>query len=125
VPLVAEGGAFGTPYVFEDASPQNPTQHSYQIAVREDQKGAVRALISQRPDGPMVYRASPWSELLARSYLRHLCRKHGAVSGELARRHREPIRPDVLYMPMVPPEVFAERVSHFGDLKRDLEEAAR
>jgi hypothetical protein len=65
-----------------------------------------------------VYRPSDWSLLLARSYARHLCRRHGAASAELVRHTREPILPAVLFLPEPPADAFDELVSNFGELPR-------
>jgi hypothetical protein len=65
-----------------------------------------------------VSRPSEWSLVLARSYVRHLCRAHGAASGELIRHSREPILPAVLFMEEPPAGAFEELVSNFGELPR-------
>jgi hypothetical protein len=65
-----------------------------------------------------VYRPSDWSLLLARSYARHLCRRHGAASAELVRHTREPILPAVLFLPEPPSDAFDELISNFGELPR-------
>jgi hypothetical protein len=65
-----------------------------------------------------VFRPSGWSLVLARSYVRHLCRVHGAASGELIRHSREPILPAVLFMEEPPAGAFEELVSNFGELPR-------
>lgn len=63
-----------------------------------------------------VFRPSEWSQLLARSYVRHLCRSYGAVSGELVRHTREAIPPSVLGAEELPAEVLDELISSFGEL---------
>jgi len=63
-----------------------------------------------------VFRPSDWSLVLARSYVRHLCREHGAAKGELTRHTREAIPPAVLFEDDVPPDAFGELVSHFGEV---------
>jgi hypothetical protein len=65
-----------------------------------------------------VFRPSGWSLLLARSYVRYLCRAHGAATGELVRHTREPILPAVLLMDEPPPGTFDELVSSFGETPR-------
>jgi hypothetical protein len=65
-----------------------------------------------------VMKPSPWSLLLARAYVRHLCREHGAASGELIRRTREALPPVLLNGDEMPPAAFAELVSNFGEIKR-------
>lgn len=63
-----------------------------------------------------VYRPSDWSLVLARSYVRHLCREQGAAKGELIRHTREAIPPTVLFEKEVPPDAFRELISHFGEV---------
>ncbi len=63
-----------------------------------------------------VYRPSDWSMVLARSYVRHLCREHGAAKGELIRHTREAIPPAVMFERDIPPDAFGELVSHFGEV---------
>ncbi|MFO0847621.1 MAG: hypothetical protein U0871_03535 [Gemmataceae bacterium] len=65
-----------------------------------------------------VFRPSEWSLVLARSYVRHLCRESGAARGELIRHTREAIPPAVLFEPNVRADAFAELVSHFGEVSR-------
>jgi hypothetical protein len=65
-----------------------------------------------------VMRPSSWSRLLARSYVRHLCRQSGAASGELIRHTREPILPAVLTSDDLPPASFTDLVSNFGEMSR-------
>lgn len=116
----------GTPFIFAgDDSPSK--QHLYRLAVREDQKGQVGAVVGPRAAFG-VARPSPMSLILAQSYLRHLCRQHGAYSAELIRHSRQPVLPSYMYFQQeqqLPPVAFAEIVAHFGDLKRDFEEGTR
>jgi hypothetical protein len=63
-----------------------------------------------------VYRPSDWSLVLARSYVRHLCREHGAAKGELVRHTREAIPPAVMFEDDIPPDAFGELVSRFGEV---------
>lgn len=65
-----------------------------------------------------VFRPSEWSLVLARSYVRHLCREHGAASAELVRRTREPIAPDLLFADEPPPAAFDTLVANFGEFSR-------
>jgi len=65
-----------------------------------------------------VFRPTDWSLLLARSYVRYLCRTHGAASGEFVRRTRLPVGPDVLAVPEAPPGTYEDLVAHYGDLPR-------
>jgi hypothetical protein len=65
-----------------------------------------------------VFRPSEWSLLLARSYVRHLCRLYGAATGELVRHTREPVPPAVLSGDEPPADAFVELLSNFGELPR-------
>jgi hypothetical protein len=65
-----------------------------------------------------VMRPSEWSMLLARSYVRYLCRAHGAASGEIARRLREPVHPALLFMPEPPPGALDAFTAHYGEFPR-------
>lgn len=68
------------------------------------------------PRDRTVYRPSEWSLVLANSYVRHLCRRHGASSGELIRHTREPILPAVLFLDEVPAGTFEGLISNFGEV---------
>jgi hypothetical protein len=81
---------------------------------RELRLRAVPAHLVPR-DRP-VYRPSDWSLVLARSYVRHLCREYGAGKGELIRHTREAIPPAVLFEDNIPPDAFGELVSYFGEV---------
>src|SRR5438477_71835 len=50
-----------------------------------------------------VMRPSDFSRVLARSYIRHLCRQSGAASGEVIRISRDPITPVLLTTDDAPP----------------------
>jgi hypothetical protein len=65
-----------------------------------------------------VMRPSEWSLVLAHAFVRHLCREHGAVSGELIRLTREPVAPMLVTMDEIPPGALAELQSNFGELPR-------
>jgi hypothetical protein len=59
-----------------------------------------------------VWAPSDWSLVLARSYVRHLRREHGAHSGELVRHTQQPIPPVVLFQEL-PPDATTELVATF------------
>jgi hypothetical protein len=65
-----------------------------------------------------VFRPSEWSMVLARSYVRHLCREYGAASGELIRRTREPITPDLMFTDEPPAAAFDTLVANFGEFTK-------
>jgi hypothetical protein len=65
-----------------------------------------------------VMRPSAWSVMLAHAYVRHLCRKYGAASGELIRHTREALPPNLLTTDELPSAAFAELISNFGEMKR-------
>jgi hypothetical protein len=64
-----------------------------------------------------VFRPSERSLLLARSYIRHLCRTNGAAKAELIRHTQEPIPPAVMFMSdQTSTGAFNELISNFGEL---------
>ncbi len=63
-----------------------------------------------------VFAPSPRSILIARAYVRYQCRLHGASSGELVRRSRDPVEPSILVLPQMPREAFQEMVASFGQM---------
>jgi hypothetical protein len=65
-----------------------------------------------------VSRPSDLSLILARSYVRYLCRQYGAVSGEITRHSREPISPVILFQRDVPPGAADELVAQFGEMPK-------
>jgi hypothetical protein len=70
------------------------------------------------PKNQPVSRPSEWSQLVAKAYVRHLCRVHGAAAGELIRHSRNPIYPTVLFVTgPLPREAVAsdELVCNFGE----------
>jgi hypothetical protein len=69
------------------------------------------------PRDRQVMRPSELSMILARSYVRHLCRTRGAARGELLRHTREPVYPHVLVLPDAP-LVFDDLVCNFGEFSR-------
>jgi hypothetical protein len=70
------------------------------------------------PRGQPVYRPSEEALLLARSYARYLCRRHGAASAEVVRHSREPIHPIVLFTHSPEPGAVDDLISDFGELPR-------
>ena len=64
-------------------------------------------------------RPTEWSVAVAKSYVRHLCREHGAASGELIRHSREaiPAIPSPEVVNVLPPDTFVEMVANFGEYK--------
>ena len=60
-------------------------------------------------------RPTDWSVLLARSYARHLCRKHNAASAEFIRHTREPLHPGMLFMTNLPPDAFKALPANYGE----------
>jgi hypothetical protein len=66
---------------------------------------------------------SPWSEVLAASYARHMARTYGGAKAEIVRMSREPINPAIV-LPVAPPKNFFDRsfktlTSNFGEYRRD------
>jgi hypothetical protein len=62
-----------------------------------------------------VARPSGWSVVLARSYVRYLCRQNGAAGGELVRHTREAVLPAVMFDDDTPAGAFEELVANFGE----------
>jgi hypothetical protein len=60
---------------------------------------------------------SEWSLLVLRSFVRHLCRVHGADSAEVVRKSREPIPPRILFEREVPPLIDLLE-SNYGGVSR-------
>lgn len=72
------------------------------------------------PKERQLYRPRPWSQLLARAYLRHVGRHESeGATLELVRRTREPVMPAMMFFDEPPPGSFNEFVCHFGEQKRD------
>jgi len=60
---------------------------------------------------------SEQSWLLARSYSRYLCHRHGAATAEVIRKTQGPIAPAVMFIPGRPPDDAAGKLtSSFGEL---------
>jgi hypothetical protein len=70
------------------------------------------------PRDRQVFKPSAWSQTLARSYVRYLCRTHGAATGELIRHTREAIPPAMMYQDEAPQGAFEELASSFGETPR-------
>ena len=60
------------------------------------------------------------STLLARSYSRYLCRKHGAATAEIIRLTREPLSPQLLNPNAIDPKnpAFEDLVASFGEVSK-------
>jgi len=76
------------------------------------------------PENQPVSRPSEWSLIVAKSYMRYLCRKHGAKSATLHRISRDPISPVVLPLmrngEQIPPVLMGEEMkANFGDYRVD------
>ncbi len=65
-----------------------------------------------------VMRPSEYSRILARSFVRHLCRQTGAASGEVIRISHEPITPNLVTTEDVPPGTFNTLTSNFGEMSK-------
>jgi hypothetical protein len=64
-------------------------------------------------------RPREWSLILARSYMRHLCREYGAASAELVRYSRPAVMPGYLYLEQAPPGTFDTLASTFEEYHRE------
>ena len=70
------------------------------------------------PKDRPISRPREWSQLLARSYIRHLMRQYpDAASAELIRIIRDPVMPGLMYMDEPPAGTFNELVFNFGEVK--------
>lgn len=69
------------------------------------------------PRDRMVWKPSALARVLARSYVRYLCRVHGAASGELIRHHKDPVLSALMFVPDPPKNLFQETTSNFGEIK--------
>jgi len=65
-----------------------------------------------------VVRPADWSQIVARSCARYLCRTYGAKSAEIIRHRRDPIPPAVLYARETPPQAFDELIASFGEMSQ-------
>lgn len=66
----------------------------------------------------MPLRPSERSLILARSYLRFLCRKHGAASAEMSWRYYRPLSSNDGSNPDIPDSAIDLTINHFGELPR-------
>ncbi len=62
-------------------------------------------------------RPTEFSQILARSYMRYLCRKHDAASATLIRHSREAILPVHMFAESIPREVWEELQCDFGEYR--------
>lgn len=100
-----------------------PGQKSKTVTIWDNAEGEVLKLKSIRPhevpkDRP-VSRPTEWSQLLAKSYMRYLCRKHGAASATLVRHSREPINPGIMFLDTPPQETWEEMKANFGEYRAE------
>lgn len=98
-----------------------PTVLIWESVSGNDRVGKLREVPQHLPGVPLesrVERPSDVSLLLAHSYVRYLCRTHGAASGELIRHIRLPIPPSVLFEDNIQAGNFDEIISNFGELPR-------
>jgi hypothetical protein len=84
--------------------------------------GSMQKMRLKKVDQNVIPRDQPQpgppelSMLLARSYARHLCRVHGAVSAELYRHHQSAVPPVIIPGMTLPPGALDESVSYFGEI---------
>jgi len=100
-----------------------PNQKVPTVEIWESDKGNEHTLkLSEVPQhlvprNRMVWKPSPLARVLARSYVRYLCRVHGAASGELIRHHKDPVLSAMMFVPDPPRNIFQETTSNFGEIK--------
>jgi hypothetical protein len=94
-----------------------------EVATWEDVEGEMRKItltlvpeIEVKRNRPVVG-PTEWSLVVLRSFVRHLCREHGADSAEVVRMSREPIPPRILFEREVPP-LMDKLQSNYGRLSR-------
>jgi hypothetical protein len=63
-------------------------------------------------------RPSEWSMIFIRSYVRYLCRTHGAARAEVVRHSRAAVPPQILFEREVPPAPDRDLESSYGRLPR-------
>lgn len=99
-----------------------PGQKMPTITIWEVTPGSPTLQLQEQPihlvtrDRP-VYRPTEWSLVLARSYMRYLCREHHAAAVELLRHSRNPIMPETLLLNEPPPGTFNELVCTYGEYR--------
>jgi hypothetical protein len=120
--LLAQGliQDFPVQRVSEQSLPKGQRQPRLQVWETGPDQVRKLVFISQTQIDPSRHpgRPSEWTQLLVRSYLRHLCREHSAARAELIRIMREPVM--VEWMFGTPPAgAFEEIVSSFGELRSE------
>jgi hypothetical protein len=85
------------------------------VSIQSVEEHKIRDYVERGP----VFRPSELSKIVAHSYIRALCRKYDAASGELIRYSRDPIGPDVLMGDSIPDQLFGEFRANFGETKRE------
>jgi hypothetical protein len=98
------------------------TEYVVRVLVEEDRAGNIPRTQRQ------ILRPAPWTVILAKSYMRYLCQKHGAHSAELIRYSRPAVLPVAMFYAELPPpleNVFVETIAHYGDLKQDFDEVPK
>ncbi len=94
-----------------------PEPREKRLTLIEKEPHLVKDLV--KDPGMELARPRKWTLLLAQSYARYLCRKHGAVSVELSRHSRNPIMPAMLFLPedATMPGMFDTLVSQFEEYR--------
>lgn len=102
--IPAPGKAVETVTIWDNVGPN-------QVALRKVEAYLVPKTGASRP--------REWSLILARSYMRHLCREYGAASAELVRYSRPAVMPGYLYLEQAPPGTFDTLASTFEEYHRE------
>lgn len=105
-----------------------PNQPVEMVQIWEESNRKLRLKSVPRhlvPRDQMALQPSDWSMLVARAYVRYLCRTHGAASGEIVRIHQDPIPPVVLSMDSVQSGAFDKVASTFGEFTADGSDEVR
>lgn len=93
-----------------------------QMLVRVPMEETLAGNIPRTRD--QIMRPAPWTMVLAKSYLRHLCHEYQAHTAELIRHSRPAVLPVYMFYQELPLQdtTFTEMIVHYGDLKQDFDE---
>jgi hypothetical protein len=89
----------------------NPTGDPMRLSLKSVAKHELA------PDQPSM-RPSEWSLIFVRSYVRHLCRTHGAARAEVVRHSRAGVPPQVLFEREAPAMPDRDLESNYGRFPR-------
>jgi hypothetical protein len=109
--------ALGSEMLVETGQKQ-PTIELWQPSAQNPRHLHLRSVLRNEVErNQMFLMPSPRAKALAHSYVRHLCRLHGAASGDLIRRSKDPIQPAVLFGETPPPGALDPVIANFGEYR--------